>query len=161
MDKKVIREALDKIEQALMMSRSSNENRGDYFDGWCTQALPYVDVLKSALLTEEDPYPSVVTVEARPVVQWFAKQMEQALRKNDHKGGWDKCDPYDLLERLREESDELHEAIGPSGRMFPGLAVIAEAADVANYAMMIADQYGNAIGQTRTASSPNPFSEQV
>lgn len=73
--------------------------------------------------------------EPRDVVRAFAIEMERQLQANDHKGGWGDEDRHWLLERLREEVAELTAAIKertPS-------AIVQEAADVANFAMMIAD----------------------
>jgi len=79
----------------------------------------------------------------RPQVRQFADLMEARLKANDHKGGWrGERLPY-LLRRLREETDELYEAMGPSldWKMISE-TVGREAADVANFAMMIADICG-------------------
>lgn len=81
----------------------------------------------------------------RPVVLAFAHLMEAKLRENEWKGGWQKCSPESLLARVREETDELAEAIGPGSRTDVGLwrpLVANEAADVANMAMMVADVCG-------------------
>lgn len=74
----------------------------------------------------------------RPEVRAFADLMEAKLRENDHKPGWKRDHPADLMDRLKEELAELHDAL------FAGdLELIGpEAADVANFAMMIADVYG-------------------
>jgi hypothetical protein len=76
----------------------------------------------------------------RPVVRWFAEQMELALRRNDSKGGWHECDPSDLVDRVREEVEEMAES---SNSICDGaeLDTILEAADVANMAMMVADHF--------------------
>lgn len=74
--------------------------------------------------------------EARPEVQWFAKQMEAKLRANDHKRHWSECHPDYLIHRLYQEAGELWRAIEQKK---PAHEVIQEAADVANFAMMIAD----------------------
>jgi hypothetical protein len=71
----------------------------------------------------------------RQAVAFFAVDMEDTLRRNDHKGGWDTCDPAWLLKRLREETDEL-EAVLKNGSDY---VIRSESADVANFAMMIAD----------------------
>ncbi len=72
----------------------------------------------------------------REPVRWFAKQMEETLRRNDHKGGWETCGPEYLIVRLHEELHELTQAIHRSGSYS---WIISEATDVANFAMMIAD----------------------
>lgn len=85
---------------------------------------------------EPAPSPSPEAGEISEAVMLFAAKMEERLLANDHKGGWDGCDPGWLLGRLRDEVSEL-DATGftddasadPSG----------ECADVANFAMMIFD----------------------
>ena len=92
-----------------------------------------------------------------PYVLAFARRMEAKLEKNRHKGnreGWLGDAPETLLGRLREEVRELELALMPGlGGMNPiqleqlNRGDIAErraneAADVANFAMMIADTCG-------------------
>lgn len=102
----------------------------------------------------------------RPEVRAFADLMEQTLRKNDHKGTWKGEARLWLLSRLREEVQELEEAISYAqsydtsdrgARINPWGAVGREAADVANFAMMIADVCG-ALPPARAmvAASPTP-----
>lgn len=87
----------------------------------------------------------------RPVILEFAAVMEQKLRKNDHKTHWSKCNQEYLLKRLDDEVKELHECFfiyspadmnfymdGQHGDRIPG-----EAADVANFAMMLWDNFGD------------------
>jgi hypothetical protein len=78
----------------------------------------------------------------RPAVQWFAEQMELALGDNDHKGGWTSCTPYWLLRRLRGETQELEREVKKRGHL-----IVREAADVANFALMIADKFHEGIDQ--------------
>ena len=66
---------------------------------------------------------------------WFAGQMAKKLRENDHKGSWEGLDNNHLTYRLHQEFVELTEAITKGT---PD-EIIAEAADVANFALMIAD----------------------
>lgn len=93
-------------------------------------------------------------IKIRPAVMRFAAAMELKLRQNDKKGGWDRCSYRYLLCRLKEEVQELDQcfskpdsrsdSIGmdfgtqPIGRI-PIEEIIGECADVANFAMMIAD----------------------
>lgn len=80
------------------------------------------------------------TLPSRPywleTVRWFRGRMVQKLRANDHKRGWEDDGYEDLLLRLREETAELARAIRKNR---PPATIIKEAADVANFAMMIAD----------------------
>lgn len=79
----------------------------------------------------------------RHEVEAFAYLMERQLKANDHKPGWKNDDPLSLLDRLVEEVEELRLAINDTGALRPSAfviqAVAKEAADVANFAMMIAD----------------------
>lgn len=67
----------------------------------------------------------------RPCVQAFAERMETKLSANDHKGGWSHMAKEDLVRLLIDEFYELVVADAEN--------VADEAADVANFAMMIAD----------------------
>ncbi len=74
-----------------------------------------------------DPWPLV-----RESVRWFAGEMEQELRHHDDKTGWIYLDKVWLLRHLAGELVELSMAASKEN-------IIHEAADVANFAMMIAD----------------------
>lgn len=87
----------------------------------------------------------------RDEVLWFAGEMERKLKANDHKGDWSNCTFGYLSRRLHQETKELSRALaafkalreGPgSDEAAADMAenLIREAADVANFAMMIADQ---------------------
>ena len=71
----------------------------------------------------------------RASVRRLAQEMEERLRDNDYKGGWDDCTPRWLLKRLRDETKELAAAIRQDSQP----TILQEAADVANFAMMIFD----------------------
>lgn len=73
-----------------------------------------------------------MSIELRPEVAAFAEAMELQLRKNDWKGHWRYRTGTYLFNRLRGEVNELSRAKGEAERL-------KEAADVANVAMMIAD----------------------
>lgn len=75
--------------------------------------------------------------EIRPEVMAFAHAMEKRLRRNDYKGGWKNCKSDYLIKRLCEEYLELRDSIREKGMWGPW--VRGEAADVANFAMMIWD----------------------
>lgn len=69
----------------------------------------------------------------RSDVNLFKEAMEEKLEQNSHKGDWTGIPFEYLMQRLFEETDELAEAIA-WGDME---AVMKEAADVGNFAMMI------------------------
>jgi NTP pyrophosphatase (non-canonical NTP hydrolase) len=77
-------------------------------------------------------------MELRDEVAIFAQGMENKLRQNDHKGGWENCSVEYLLNRVNEELLEVHKAIyrGKSKE-----EVVGELADVANFLMMIGENY--------------------
>lgn len=91
-------------------------------------------------LLEEDAR-KIAEWECRREVRQFAKAMEECLRANDHKPGWKQDEIRALLDRLREEVGELDVATIPEQGRTPG-EIAKEAADVANFAMMIADVCG-------------------
>lgn len=78
----------------------------------------------------------------RPEVQAFGQAMEQVLAENDSKGGWmDETDQY-LLERLKDEVKELEQAIEACEQGERNHeAIMKEACDVGNFAMMIHDRH--------------------
>lgn len=89
-----------------------------------------------------------------PYVLAFALRMERKLDENRHKGnreGWIKDDPIALFRRLRDEAAELGAALtvercgcrAVGECTHPDPKVGDEAADVANFAMMIADAVGD------------------
>lgn len=83
----------------------------------------------------------------RKSLEWFAQEMEGKLRENDHKGGWQGCRFSELFPRLREEADELlvkaHplklDTVAECLTATDAHELIRECADIANFAMMIAD----------------------
>jgi len=79
----------------------------------------------------------------REQVNWFAEKMEQKLRINDHKGGWNGCGQDYLFDRMVEEAEELRKSLinldWDAESETRKETVIREAADIANFAMMIAD----------------------
>lgn len=73
-------------------------------------------------------------------LQWFNRQMHNKLTEKEDKGLWDDLDIYWLLKRLKDETCELLEAISIHRTKGSNREeIIREAADVANFAMMIAD----------------------
>ncbi len=94
--------------------------------------------------------------EIRPTLVDFTVMIEKQLSFNDHKGGWETCNAYTLMDKLYEEVRELDRAVhfiglapGEEGMSFSQrmvnrrAMVSAEAGDVAAMAMMIAERGGN------------------
>jgi len=71
------------------------------------------------------------------LVPWFADAMAERLDANSHKHGWRDMTPRRLLRRLRQELGELARALARDP--VDATTVTREAADVANFAAMIAD----------------------
>lgn len=68
-------------------------------------------------------------------VNHFSHGMLLKLRKNAHKAHWSECSLQYLQSRLLDEVNELEQAISHDTNE----AIISECYDVANFAMMIAD----------------------
>ena len=95
--------------------------------------------------------------ETREEVKWFAEQMERVLQRNDYKGGWHNCSDEELFMHLLDEVRELYGNI----TCIEGNAPIDECVDIANLAMMIADNRRRARngGARRCLTSGAIFSE--
>lgn len=78
-------------------------------------------------------------IQPRESVMWFAKLMEAKLRENDHKKHWSEMDLEYLETRLEQEKQELEQALIAKSMGAPGELAAWEAADVGNFAMMIAE----------------------
>lgn len=65
----------------------------------------------------------------------FTTHMRHKLLLTRHRPHWENCKRGFLMDRLREEVSELEKAISTGNRK----SIVREAADVANFAMMIAD----------------------
>ena len=66
----------------------------------------------------------------------FSVRMNRKLQANNHKGGWNQDSIFHLRFRICEELVELFEALDEHA---DPEEIADEAADVANFAMMIAD----------------------
>lgn len=88
-------------------------------------------------------------MKTRESVAWFAERMEKKLLANDGKNGWLQCDKTYLTKRLHDELREMinrAKDIGWSNFNHMPIAdrdieeLVDECADIANFAMMIADK---------------------
>lgn len=87
------------------------------------------DKIKIGIIGEAE----LKNVTLRKPLRKFAMNCEKVLKENDHKSGWKEMDLYKLLTRLREETDELEDAL-INGNYSEAKK---EACDVGNFAMMI------------------------
>jgi|LGOV01.1.fsa_nt_gb NTP pyrophosphatase (non-canonical NTP hydrolase) len=119
------------------MSDDFNCTQCQYFDGsyYCpgvkgAPCLPDLPEEKPSRLTLSKPF-----VCRKPVAE-FVSAMENKLKGADHKPHWSTCSVDYLFGRLLDEVEELTEAFdtGQSPE-----EIRDECADVANFAMMIAD----------------------
>lgn len=76
----------------------------------------------------------------RPDVEWFAEEMEQQLRRNDYKHHWSGFHNH-LINRMAVKSRALKRAWNAKKPQTD--KIVRLAADVANYAMMIASNAVN------------------
>ena len=83
------------------------------------------------------------------LVDWFAAAMLKKLNANRPKGGWDATPNGALFARLKEETAELSAAVSAGKSV---AEVLGEAADVANFALFIADNYAAANTEGSAAS---------
>ena len=72
--------------------------------------------------------------QARQSVENFAKAMEETLKDNDHKGGWDMMPRKELFLRLHEEMMEVDCSYYPP---MDHQRLKKELTDVANFCMML------------------------
>ena len=83
--------------------------------------------------------------DCREEVKMFAMAMEAKLRENDYKGGWKNSSFAFLKAKCKEELMEINVAIherATNNSEITRIALLQECADLANFAMMIADNAG-------------------
>lgn len=97
--------------------------------------------------------PGIAALE--PKIKTFVDAMVFKLAKNSHKGAWEDVEFATARRRLMQEVEELDSAVQHGGNV---IELILEAADVANFALIIANisirdagkNEGNTAGATRT-----------
>ena len=82
--------------------------------------------------------------DVRTAIKKLTVHMESKRQKNDFKGGWENCVDSELFDLLLEEKNELEEAL----ESLNPYDIIGECADVANFAMMIADNAARMIEES-------------
>jgi len=73
-------------------------------------------------------------------VEWFGREMTIKLEANINKRHWFRSSYGYLFDGLKEEVKELEELLQDDKLPYKHKKIIAECADVANRAMMIADK---------------------
>lgn len=71
-------------------------------------------------------------------LEWFVGEMVKKLDENNHKGAWKDLTFNKLLDMLDDEVSELEDEIYELNPNYDN--IIKECADVANFAMMIAER---------------------
>lgn len=127
-------------------------NREDLPEYWKSISQILYEYASQQLAEKDKEIERLKLSQIRQPLIWFADKMEEKLKKNDHKGGWDNCEIGWLIKRLEEETEELknhywkftHENGRSAGEGFiipsETVDIINECADVANFAMMIANK---------------------
>jgi len=87
----------------------------------------------------------------RKQVETFSKEMESRLIENDHKTGWHDCSHDFLINNLKRNLRKLPALIHLNKKD----EIIKTTADIANYAMMIADNEGGLKIENRTVGRDN------
>lgn len=90
-----------------------------------------------------------MTAMFRPVVTCFAEEMEEQLQANEHKGGWKSCDEDCLWDELTKNITILDFALANSDTP----EVLRRCANIANFAMMIADNFGGLMQKVETTAT--------
>jgi len=127
-------------ESLIYVAPRKTEHFRGYEEGWRSAALHILNRLREGVAVETET-PAPPAQGWRPEVRAFADLMEAQLRANDHKPGWKNERTLPLFSRLLDEVAEL-------GRQFyyeddfDAECVGPEAADIGNFAMMIADVCG-------------------
>lgn len=98
------------------------------------------------VVKDTPPFISMFPIKIRPELLTFVVEMENILKQNDDKTHWSKSDFGYLHRRLCEENDELAESLSIGEDPF---FIVKESADVANFAMMIADNAKRLMNESR------------
>lgn len=113
-----------------------------------TQEQPQDETITVICGDAEPPQTPVSGVDIdnpRLSVRLFGCEMERVLRRNDHKGGWGECDAEFFVDKLEEEKAEVIIALADvvkNSNDETRQKLLDECVDLANIAMMVADNYG-------------------
>lgn len=85
-------------------------------------------------------------IELRQEVLDFALEMEQVLKENDHKTGWDELSVHALYDRIKQEFEEFQREYILAANHFPIdntrlMKMRKESIDLANYCMFLCHNY--------------------
>lgn len=133
-DAAVMREALNKPDELLTRLRALECGSGQAL----LDELAQLRATAARRLELLKPFDSPTG----PIVLAFAVEMERKLAKNRHKGdrkGWMKDGAHSLLNRIHDEWEELRAKLDNGST---SSEIVQECADVANFALMVADRVG-------------------
>jgi len=124
--------------------RETNRNEDDSLialrmgmDGDCVEVWELGNYIAN-FVQQMEPRPM-----PRKVVREFGFDMEQQLMANDHKGGWKREHWCDLATDIEINIEKLRkELMKKGGANFDLHEITIRCANIANYAMMIADNEG-------------------
>ena len=141
-----IMDALMKASAAVIFHGNANTTRA--FGEVAGHFANMEDVVKAHYAGSREPpfaLPASLLAEVRPEVAAFALRMEARLRDNDHKPGWKDDHPQGLTDQSMRHAAKLALAVdrllndGVRNLEANRNAVPTAAADLANFAMMVAD----------------------
>lgn len=84
-------------------------------------------------------------IKLRPEVQRFAEEMEKQLQANEHKGGWKECHFSYLIDETFRNYDRMVTHFTKNDTP----AILRRAANIANFAMMVADNWGGLMEEVK------------
>ncbi|WP_191557324.1 hypothetical protein [Metabacillus idriensis] len=139
-----IQEAKEAFESSSTLETYSNKDDYEYIalrfgaDRDCIMVYELGDAVAN-FVQQMDPKPG-----PRIEVRQFAYEMEEQLKVNDHKRGWSK-EHHEFLSR---EIGRNHELLRMAllSEDHDKFEITKRCANIANFAMMIADNYGNLEG---------------
>lgn len=146
----------ESAEAALAAAREENERLREKLEstkGWIPAAQADIDrAVETDRRARADDAGRVDDGAPRRALAWFARRMERKLKLNDHKDHWTTCEAEWLFDRMQDEREELLAAMPNEPWELSEDEkdkIIDEAADVANFAMMIADIARQAMPKAR------------
>lgn len=132
--KEIIEKLQKQIDEAIECNQPLDEASWGYEQGVIITVNEAKEIIELLSAPKREEFSDV-----REPVKKFAVAMEETLRKNDHKGGWDKCSVQYLLKQVEIQTIMLKCRV--QGALSEDIKSTCK--NVANYAMMIFDRLEN------------------